>query len=772
MNRPFRMLLVDDDVDMTLSLKNILEGEGYDVAVAHDGVNAQNLCETRFFDLCMIDPGPSDGLGANIVDELSRRRPGMEYFLMSGHGSLDGGIEAAIGTNRIIAREQKPLDINHLLHLFRQVAMRKQAQEALKKGERQFHQLLDHVGDAGFLLDPDGRIVHVNKQACESLGYSRDELLTLGAWNVEAGGEDPADWKERWRRRRASPPGTRESAHRRKDGSTFPVEVRMGPVRWESRDLTLILARDVTDRARPKNGLPDEKTLAEEYINSLPGLFYVFDERRFVRWNTKWNEITGYSDGELADKYGTDFFEGEDEIHIREKMEQVFREDASDAEAMLVTKHGEKIPYFFTGLRKKLNGKDHLIGLGIDITDRKKAETEKLELERRLQRAERDKSLARMAGAVAHHLNNMLQGTIGNLEMVREDAPPGYGLSGNIEGAMNTAWRAAKMGGNLLTVLGQSPGKPEPLDLSELCEGQIPELHDSLPRAAALETDLPRPGPVVLADLDQIRWVLTTLVANAGEALNGEAGKVGVSVGAVEVSDIPGKRRFPAEWKPSAEIRACLSVTDTGRGMDEKTIDLVFDPFYTDKATGHGLGLAMALGIIKAHNGGVTVDSKPGRGSAFRIFLPLSAESVSRPAHVALEKGRVAGETLLLVEDERLVRKVAREMLERMRFQVITAGDGARAVEIFRENKEDILLVLCDLSMPRKNGWETMKELRRIRPDIPVILISGYDEARVMANNRSQQPDAFLHKPYRMKALEKTIARVLAERGARRSESK
>ncbi len=213
------------------------------------------------------------------------------------------------------------------------------------------------------------------------------------------------------------------------------------------------------------------------------------------------------------------------------------------------------------------------------------------------------------------------------------------------------------------------------------------------------------------------------------------------------------------DWEPNSENYACLTVADTGRGMDDTTIGKIFDPFFTDKFTGRGLGLPVLLGIVKASGGGVTVKSEPGRGSIFKAFFPLCPTAVpDEETAPDNDRGPLDGtDTVLVVDDMESVRNVARAMLERLDFDVITARDGAEAVDIFRRRVKDIRLVLTDLSMPGLNGWEVMAAVHHIRPDIPVILASGYDQATAFDRDRSDQPQAFLNKPYQLDDLKRAL---------------
>jgi CheY-like chemotaxis protein len=231
-------------------------------------------------------------------------------------------------------------------------------------------------------------------------------------------------------------------------------------------------------------------------------------------------------------------------------------------------------------------------------------------------------------------------------------------------------------------------------------------------------------------------------------------------------SEIPPALRFPIDWQPLDAAYACLEVRDPGCGIAEKDIEKIFDPFFTSKFTGRGLGLAVVLGILRAHRGAISLESKPGRGSIFRVFLPMSAEEMARPPEKAVKAPeREGGGTVLLVEDEEQVREMVKIMLECLGFMVLEAGDGIAAVETFREHGDEIRFVLCDFTMPRMDGWETLAALRKLAPGIPVVLASGHDEGQVMAGHHSEKPNAFLHKPFSTKDLSDVIQQIMAQEG-------
>ena len=409
-----------------------------------------------------------------------------------------------------------------------------------------------------------------------------------------------------------------------------------------------------------------------------------------------------------------------------------------------------------------LGDKTLLAGYTIDITERKQAETEREKLESQNRQLHKAESLNRMAGAIAHTFNNQLGVVIGNLELALMDLPKVAGpILHSLTAAMRASQKAAEVSGQMLTYLGQSFDKRELLDLSETCRRNLPIHEASMPGTVKLEINLPSPGPAVMINASEIQQVLTNLITNACEAVGTGRGSIHLSVKTASPADIPESHRFPVGQQPQESAYACLEVADTGCGIAENDIEKLFDPFFTSKFTGRGLGLAMVLGIVKAHDGCVTVESTPGQGSTFRVFLPVSAEEAPRQPDFVAQPLATGGGTILLVDDEEMLRDMAAALLTRLGFSVLAAKDGVEAVEIFRQRQDEIRLVLSDLTMPRMNGWETLTALRELAPDLPVILASGYDKAQVMAGDHPELPQVFLGKPYTLKGLGEAISQAL-----------
>lgn len=416
--------------------------------------------------------------------------------------------------------------------------------------------------------------------------------------------------------------------------------------------------------------------------------------------------------------------------------------------------------------------KDSSVNFAIihDITTRIQAEEERERLEAQNIQLQKSESLARMAGAIAHHFNNKLQAVTMSLEialdlLARSDSTEHtQQLSKLAESALQSAGAAAEVSKLLLLYLGSAPCQFSLLDLSVICTNYQPILRATIPESIDYQVKPMQMGLMVNANANNIQQILTNLISNAWEACPDQHGTVRLSVHSVQGTDIPTEYRLPADFAAEKRQYACLEVEDSGIGIREEEINRLFDPFYSSKFTGRGMGLPAVLGIVRAHKGAVTVESRQGEGSTFRIYFPLmQLSTVQAPAKKRALPQRHHGGTILIVDDEEVIRKMAGEMLKRLGYVVFAAADGFQAVEIFKQHQGSIDCILCDVVMPRMNGWETISAIRQRAPDIPVILASGYNEAHVMVGHEEISVQAFIEKPFLFSKLKEKLREVLAD---------
>jgi len=293
----------------------------------------------------------------------------------------------------------------------------------------------------------------------------------------------------------------------------------------------------------------------------------------------------------------------------------------------------------------------------------------------------------------------------------------------------------------------------EVVGLNEIVEEMASLLHVSIAKTAALRFGLALDLPPIEADVTQIRQVVMNLITNASEAIGDHAGVISISTGPIECD-----RAYLDEAKVDVELPegqyVYLDVSDTGCGMDKETQQRVFDPFFTTKFTGRGLGMAAVLGIVRSHKGAIRIYSELGKGTTFKILLPAS-ERQPEPAPDAsagIQGWRGSG-AVLLADDDENVRYLSQRVLEHAGFHVLTAENGEEAVKVFRDHADEIVCVLLDLTMPVLGGEDALRQLRRIRKDVPVVLSSGYNEEEVVSRFAGKGLSGFVQKPYTVPQL-------------------
>jgi len=645
---------------------------------------------------------------------------------------------------------------------------RKQAEAALQASETRLKAILENSRDA-FGVHLDGTWVLCNPAAVRMFGRSAaSDLLGTSLLNVIAPGERERIRNfVRSRTEEADTPQGYITRGQRADGTEFDMEVAVSKFRIEDKTHVFVILRDITERKHTEDQI---KRLASELkliLETIPVGISFLQDRMVKTANVAHDQLFGYALGETVG-LGTDAFytnRAEYDRMGREIYPALARGEIFRTESEMRRKDGSPFTARLTG--QAIDPIDLAAGsiwMVEDITRLKLAEAEKAKLEEQNRLLQKTESLGRMAGAIAHNFNNQLQSVTLGLEMAIEDqSKKGHPDANNLTEVLQSVRKAAGISHQMLVYLGQTHVKHESLDLSETCRRSLPLLAAAMPKQLSLVTDLPVPGPWVCANADQLQQVFTNLLTNAWEASHAPSQSIRLSVAAVPAAEIPIKNRFPVDWQPQASAYASLTVEDAGCGIADSDIEKLFDPFFTTKFAGRGLGLPVALGIVREHLGSITVASNPGQGSLFRVFLPVT-ETAIPPKQIPLAPVTQLGHqaAVLVVEDDAALLKVVTISLKRQGFPVFAAVDGVEAVALFEKHREAIGCVLCDLTMPRMGGWETLIALRRLAPGMPAILTSGFNETMAMESLHSEMPQAYLSKPYEIKTLISTIKQVMS----------
>jgi PAS domain S-box-containing protein len=401
-------------------------------------------------------------------------------------------------------------------------------------------------------------------------------------------------------------------------------------------------------------------------------------------------------------------------------------------------------------------------GIAVDITERKRAEAERLQLEAKVLQAQKLESLGVLAGGIAHDFNNLLSAIMASAGLALRLIPsltPGRHAIEQIE---VITMRAAELVRQMLAYAGKGRVASERVALSALVREMTGMLGSVVSKKATLATNLAADLPAVQGDPTQLRQVVMNLITNASEALGKGSGTIRVRTGCLDAGADDLRSTFLDTESPPGRY-VFLEVEDTGSGMDAATLARMFDPFFTTKFTGRGLGLAAVLGIVRAHRGTIQVRSTPGTGTTCRVLLPALADA-ERPAAAGAAPGvRWEGRgTVLVVDDEPSVRRAAREVLESAGYAVHVAGDGREALDVIHARRAELSAVLLDVTMPELHGDELLAQLREALPKAIVVVMSGHDPAEVEQRFAGQRVEAFLPKPFRADALLAAVGRALA----------
>ena len=393
-----------------------------------------------------------------------------------------------------------------------------------------------------------------------------------------------------------------------------------------------------------------------------------------------------------------------------------------------------------------------------DLTDRRR-------FERELQQTAKLESVGLLAGGIAHDFNNLLTGVLGNASLAYSNTPPGHPHRALLREIQHSAERAALLTKQMLAYAGKGQLIKERIALAEFIPDILPLVRVSIPKTINVVLKLGESTPDIDADQAQLQQLCMNLIINAAEAIGeNKDGKIEIGTSLRSLSaqglaaDYSGDDLVPGDY-------ALLEVNDTGSGMDEATRSKIFDPFFTTKFTGRGLGLAAAQGIVKQHGGTIHVFSAPGRGSTFQILLPAGRLSRRAPAKSRTIRPIPKLGTILLIDDEANVRKVAQKSLQDFGFQVVAAENGKQGIQFFQEHPQQFRLVLLDLTMPEMGGEKTFDEIRKLRPEVPVVLLSGYDEDEMSRRMGGKSVQGFVQKPFTSDWLVESVLDALSNGG-------
>jgi PAS domain S-box-containing protein len=661
------------------------------------------------------------------------------------------------GRNRYIIFNAAPVydgrgELAVVVETLHDVTDRKRTEEMLRKQLDFTAAVLETVGSMVLVLDRRGKIVQFNR-ACEQVsGYVFEEVQGKYVWDFLLPPEQVEAAKGIFKNLVPGMfPNKYENHWVAKDGSRKLIA-------WSSTallssdgsvDFVIPTGIDITERKRAKEALLQEKRFSDAIIDSLPGTFYICDAGgRLIRWNDNEKELTGYSMEELMHMNLPDLFR-EDRDIVAKAMQEIYNSGRATVEARLVTKSGEAIPFFLSGLRVSMDNKQYLVGVGLDISERK-------QLQDQLRQAQKMESVETLDGGIVCDFNDILTAVVDYGNLLNMKMPTGDSVRLDVDQIESPAESAAQLTQSLHADSTKQIMNPKPVNLNEIIRELGPFLMRLIGDDVELIMALTDKDVTVQADPGLIEQVLMNLATSARDAMP-DGGTLHIRSDSIDLDDelaVTHPCGKPGKY-------AMIAVADSGTEIDEKTRQKTFEPFLTTKKAEREMGLEMVCDVVKQHNGSIDVASEVDKGTTVAIYLPVIQANLAEEKSADVISDNKGRETILVAEDDEAIRWLAKDMLEEFGYTVILAENGEDALNKFGENRDKIQLLLLDVIMPKKNGKETYEEIKNMNPDIKAIFLSGHEVDLHHKKGILEEGLNVIIKPFAVTALLDKVRQVL-----------
>jgi PAS domain S-box-containing protein len=738
--KPLRILHLEVDATDARLIEASLKSEGVPCEIHRVATKKgfQTSLETRSFDLVLSDYTMPSFDGLSALHMARQKTPETPFIFLSGTVGEERAVDSLKNgaTDYVLKGNLKRLRsvIERAVRTARERGERQRIEENLHRQSELLRQITEHTDDLIAVLDLEGRRVFNNSSYGSLFGVPGELVGTDSFADIHP------DDRERIRKlffeTVATGEGRRaEFRFRLKDGSVRHIESQGNAIRDQSGKVThiVVVSRDVTERKHVELKMREQTAL----LDSAQDAIYVQDFNEGITyWNKGAERVYGWSAAEVVGRRASEVLyhgnPGNGDEGRRALLEK------RDHEMTHVTKAGEQVTVVSrrTLLRDSSGRPLSILTIDTDITERRN-------LEEQLLRNQRLENLSALAGGVAHDLGNILSPVLMVAELLREKVSDEDRFQ-MVDMLRASAKRGCKLVSQILQLTRGGQRRPGVIPIRHLIREMAEFVKSTFPRSIQMDIDIEPDLQLVFGDATQLRQVLLSLSVNARDAMV-DSGKLSIQASNVFLD----RTLFSGQAQPVSGTYVLLVVSDTGSGIAPEHVDKIFQPFFTTKVHGTGLGLSTVANIVRSHDGFIEVSSEPGKGSAFKVYLPSSGQmdlALPRAPATVAPVGR--GECVLLVDDELAVREMARAMLEVHRYHVMSARDGAEALALFQQHRDEISIVVTDLLMPVMDGPTLVRHIRQISPETRIVCMSGLASEHKLAELDHSSVQGLLFKPY------------------------
>jgi len=680
----------------------------------------------------------------------------------AGAGTVETRFKRKDGGIINVLMSSAPLDLNRIsdsvTFTVMDITERKRADEALRESEEKYKSLANNlnVGIYRNSLGPNGKFIEANPAIVEMFGFdNREEFLEIRVSDLYKNPHDRNEYNSKILKEGAV---RNEELHlQKKDKTSFIGSVSAVVVKDEKAEVKYYdgIIEDITERKRTEAAIRESEEKYRTVLETNPDPVVLYDiEGEVIYFNPAFTRVFGWSLKECIGKKMDVFVPEEAWRETKMMIEKVLAGITfSGIETRRYNNKGEIIPVSISGaIYKDQNGKPNGSVINLrDISYQKKIEAQ-------LQQAQKMEAIGTLAGGIAHDFNNMLVPLLGYSEMLKADLPADSPAQDHINEIIHVCLRLKALVKQILTFSLQSDQELKPVKLQAIVKEALKLIRSSIPSTIDIQHDIDPDCGVVIADPTQVHQIVMNLATNGYHAMEETGGRLNVTLKQVLIKE--DQARLP-ELLPGKY--ALLTVADTGVGIEKGVIDKIFDPYFSTKETGKGtgLGLSVVQGIVKSCDGKIYICSKPGIGSDIHVYLPIIERQPDVMPADQSDPIQGGSEKILLVDDEEIIVKTEKQLLDRLGYHVSIRTGSIDALEAFKARPDDFDLIVTDMTMPNMTGVQLAEEIKKIRPDIPIILCTGFSYQINEAKSNALGIQAFLMKPVIFKNIANTIRKVL-----------